>query len=120
MSAILYLIRCCETKGNRVKRFQGRIDTDISEAGAARPEHRGRRFAEVPLTAVRASPLLRRRTILFAARLTGGPPFSLLTEPQNRGIINSAARPRFKNTRGMRGTVPRIQYRKLEVHHDPS
>ncbi len=59
MSAILYLIRHCETKGNRVKCFQGRIDTDISEAGAVQLEHLGRRFAEVPLTAVRTSPLLR-------------------------------------------------------------
>ncbi len=59
MSAILYLIRHCETKGNRVKTFQGRVDTDISEAGELQLRYLARRFADVPLCAVRTSPLLR-------------------------------------------------------------
>ena len=59
LSAILYLIRHCETKGNRVKTFQGRIDTDISEAGELQLRYLARRFADVPLCAVYTSPLLR-------------------------------------------------------------
>ncbi len=55
----IYLIRHCETQGNRQRLFQGRIDMDISEEGARQLERLAERFREVPLAAVYTSPLLR-------------------------------------------------------------
>ena len=57
----IYLIRHCETGGNLGGRFQGRSDTDISEAGREQLEQLRHRFDEVRLEAVYSSPLLRAR-----------------------------------------------------------
>lgn len=55
----IYLIRHCETQGNRQRLFQGRIDMDISEQGAAQLERLAERFRDTPLTALYSSPLRR-------------------------------------------------------------
>ena len=55
----IYLVRHCETKGNRQRLFQGHIDMDISEAGVQQLARLAERFRTVPLDAVYSSPLLR-------------------------------------------------------------
>lgn len=64
----MYLIRHCETGGNAGGRFQGRLDTDISEAGKRQLEQLRRRFETVPLDAVYSSPLRRARRTAEAVK----------------------------------------------------
>lgn len=55
----IYLVRHCETQGNRQRLFQGRMDMDISEAGGRQLDRLAERFRDMPLDALYSSPLLR-------------------------------------------------------------
>lgn len=57
----IYLIRHCETQGNKQRLFQGRIDMDISDAGREQLQRLAERFRDIPLDALYSSPLLRAR-----------------------------------------------------------
>lgn len=61
MSVRIYLIRHCQTGGNKQRLFQGRMDADISEEGARQLELLAERFKDIRLDAVYSSPLLRAR-----------------------------------------------------------
>lgn len=57
----LYLVRHCEAEGNKLRIFQGHIDSDITDNGKKQLESLAQRFSTIPLDAVWASPLLRAR-----------------------------------------------------------
>jgi len=55
----IYLVRHAQSQGNLTGRFQGRLDTPLTELGLAQARTLGARFAGVPLFGVYASPLSR-------------------------------------------------------------
>lgn len=55
----IYLVRHCETEGNRSRLFQGRIDMDISEQGRRQLDRLAERFRTIPLDGIYTSPLRR-------------------------------------------------------------
>lgn len=57
----LYIIRHCEALGNLHHLLQGATDLDITETGAKQLEFLGKRFKDIPLDRIYASPLLRTR-----------------------------------------------------------
>lgn len=57
----LYLIRHCQSAGNKTNSFQGQTNADISALGAAQLELLGLRFRNIRLDAIYSSPLLRAR-----------------------------------------------------------
>lgn len=59
MSTTVYVVRHCEALGNLTGRFQGHVDSDISETGALQLKFLAKRFENVELDAVYASPLTR-------------------------------------------------------------
>lgn len=59
MKTRLYLIRHCQTGGNKRHLFQGRLDADINEEGAAQLERLAERFRDIHPAAVYSSPLRR-------------------------------------------------------------
>ena len=61
MALRLLLVRHAETAWNRERRYQGRTDTPLSEAGLVQAEQAGRAMAASGLTAVYSSPLRRAR-----------------------------------------------------------
>jgi broad specificity phosphatase PhoE len=61
MSLRVVLLRHAETDWNRQRRYQGRRDTPLSEAGRAQAAAAGRVLAAEPLAAVWSSPLQRAR-----------------------------------------------------------
>jgi broad specificity phosphatase PhoE len=74
MDTKIILARHGETKWNLEGRFQGQLDTELSELGWEQAELLARALEGVPLKAVYASPLLRaRETAAQAAALHGLP-----------------------------------------------
>jgi len=61
MALRLLLVRHAETAWNRERRYQGRTDTPLSEAGLVQAEQAGRAIAGSGLKAVYSSPLRRAR-----------------------------------------------------------
>ena len=59
MTTTLYLVRHAEAEGNWRRTFQGHSNSDVSEKGYRQLEYLARRFADIPLDAVYASPLKR-------------------------------------------------------------
>lgn len=55
----IYLIRHAQSQGNLSRRFQGRLDTPLTELGQKQARAVGLRFRAIPLHAVYASPLIR-------------------------------------------------------------
>ncbi len=55
----IYLVRHCEAMGNHKRLFQGSTDCDISEIGAIQLNYLKKRFKDIKLDAVYASPLIR-------------------------------------------------------------
>lgn len=55
----IYIVRHCEALGNAQQRFQGHIDSDISEKGALQLEYLAERFRDISLDAIYSSPLIR-------------------------------------------------------------
>ena len=55
----LYLVRHCESLGNRENIFQGQLDLDISATGEKQLALLALRFRNVPIDAVYSSPLKR-------------------------------------------------------------
>ena len=55
----IYLVRHCESEGNKSRIFQGQHDADISEKGAKQLEFLAERFKDVPLDKIYASRLMR-------------------------------------------------------------
>ena len=53
----LYLIRHGETDWNTVRRFQGWTDIELNEKGLRQAELLGKRFENIPVDEVYASPL---------------------------------------------------------------
>ncbi len=64
----VFLIRHCETIGNKQGVFQGRIDMNISEAGQEQLEQLKTRFKKISLDVIYSSPLLRARRTAEAVR----------------------------------------------------
>ncbi len=64
----IYVVRHCETEGNVQGVFQGWIDMDISELGAAQLEALGKRFEHIKLDAIISSPLIRTQKTAGAIR----------------------------------------------------
>ena len=55
----IYLIRHCESAGNKKKLFQGRNDADITEFGQKQLDCLKKRFENIPIDAAYSSPLIR-------------------------------------------------------------
>lgn len=55
----LYLVRHCESLGNRENIFQGQLDLDISDTGEKQLALLALRFRNIPIDAVYSSPLKR-------------------------------------------------------------
>ena len=55
----LYLVRHCESLGNRENIFQGQLDLDISATGEKQLALLALRFRNIPIDAVYSSPLKR-------------------------------------------------------------
>lgn len=55
----VYLVRHCESQGNKDRIFQGQHDADISEKGRHQLEFLAERFREIPLDKIYASRLTR-------------------------------------------------------------
>lgn len=55
----IYLVRHCESEGNKSRIFQGQHDTDISEKGAKQLSFLANRFKDVKLDKIYASRLIR-------------------------------------------------------------
>lgn len=55
----IYLVRHCESEGNKSRIFQGQHDTDISEKGAKQLTYLAKRFKDVKLDKIYASRLTR-------------------------------------------------------------
>lgn len=70
----LYLIRHCETTGNRSHTFQGRNDTPPTETGLRQLDALAERFKDVPLDAIYTSPLPRTLRTAQAVNLHHGLP----------------------------------------------
>jgi broad specificity phosphatase PhoE len=79
MALTLVLIRHAETDWNRERRYQGRRDTVLSEAGRAQAGAAGRLLAGEPLQAVWSSPLRRARET--AAAIAGPRGLAVRVEP---------------------------------------
>lgn len=68
----IYLVRHCESEGNKKRIFQGRHNTDISEKGAKQLACLAERFKDVGLDKIYSSSLLRaRKTALAIAERKG-------------------------------------------------
>ena len=68
----LYLIRHGETDWNTVRRFQGWTDIELNEKGLRQAELLGKRFENIPVDEVYASPLKRAvKTALPVAKAAG-------------------------------------------------
>lgn len=66
----IYLVRHCEAEGNRQKLFQGHINTDISEKGALQLTYLAKRFENLHIDKIFASPLTRAyKTALAVAKV---------------------------------------------------
>jgi probable phosphoglycerate mutase len=73
---MIYLVRHGETEFNRVQRYQGWLDSPLTEAGVAQARAIGRRLAQLPdawTAEIVASPIgrARRTAELIAAELAG-------------------------------------------------
>ncbi|MBQ1187058.1 MAG: histidine phosphatase family protein [Clostridia bacterium] len=55
----IYLVRHCESEGNKSRIFQGQHDADISEKGKKQLEFLAERFRDIPLDTIYASRLMR-------------------------------------------------------------
>lgn len=55
----IYLVRHCESEGNKYRIFQGQHDADISEKGAGQLEFLAKRFKDIKLDKIYASRLTR-------------------------------------------------------------
>lgn len=55
----IYLVRHCESEGNKIRIFQGQYNTDISEKGAKQLERLANRFKDIKLDKIYASSLTR-------------------------------------------------------------
>ncbi len=55
----IYLVRHCESEGNKNRIFQGQHDADISEKGAKQLEYLAKRFKDVKLDKIYTSRLMR-------------------------------------------------------------
>lgn len=73
----VYLVRHCEAAGNKERVFQGSSDRDISENGAIQLEFLRKRFAEIHIDKVYASPLKRAYKTAFAVAEGKGLPVLL-------------------------------------------
>ena len=68
----LYLIRHGETDWNTIRRFQGWTDIELNEKGLRQAELLGKRFENIPVDEVYASPLKRAvKTALPVAKAAG-------------------------------------------------
>jgi len=74
----LYLIRHAQSQGNLSKRFQGQIDTPLTSLGLAQAKALGRRFADVNLHSVYASPLERTQQTAAAIAAHHGLPVRVM------------------------------------------
>lgn len=70
----IYLIRHCEAEGNKKRIVQGIIDTEITEIGERQLEFLSKRFENIKLDAVFASPLKRTMATAHAVADTKGLP----------------------------------------------
>lgn len=68
----LYLIRHAQTQANAERRFQGRLDLPVTEAGEKQIELLTKRMKEIPLDCVYTSPLLRARQTAEAVAAAHG------------------------------------------------
>lgn len=59
METTIYVIRHCEAEGNRTGRFQGHIDSDITEIGESQISCLAERFRDICVDRVFSSPLMR-------------------------------------------------------------
>ena len=80
----IYLIRHCEAEGNVYRRAHGHYDGHPMINGLAQCRALARRFADVPLTAVYASDLLRAKTT--ASYLAASRGLAVRTDPRFREI----------------------------------
>lgn len=55
----IYIVRHCEAQGNREGRFQGSIDSGISENGIMQLKFLSERFKNIPVDSIYSSPLKR-------------------------------------------------------------
>jgi len=89
MYTTLYIIRHCEAEGNIKEVFQGFTDSDITERGRLQLECLGRRFREIPLDVIYASPLKRARLTAEAVRGHSGVPIIPIIEDPRLKEINA-------------------------------
>ena len=78
----IYIVRHCEAQGNLKRLFQGVSDFDITETGAKQLEYLKKRFENIHLDKIYASPLIRTRKTALA--VAGGRDIEIKDEP---GII---------------------------------
>ncbi|MBR7070577.1 MAG: histidine phosphatase family protein [Clostridia bacterium] len=76
----IYLIRHCEAMGNLHRVFQGSTDADISENGKIQLSYLRRRFADIPIDKVYASPLIRAQKTAHAIADEKGLPVELVPD----------------------------------------
>ena len=79
----MILVRHGQTEWNRVERFRGRVDLELTEAGVKQAEATARRLVREPIAAVYSSPLKRTMTTAgVLARPLGLPvtPFEYLID----------------------------------------
>ena len=62
----IYLVRHAQSEGNLYRRAHGRYDSLVTPQGYAQLEALKRRFADIPVDVVYASPLFRTRTTAAA------------------------------------------------------
>jgi alpha-ribazole phosphatase len=77
MALRLFLVRHAETAWNRERRYQGRVDTALSDRGYAQAQAVGRALGAVALQAVYSSPLERARATAEAIAAPHGLPVRL-------------------------------------------
>ena len=75
----IYIVRHCEAQGNLKRLFQGVSDFDITETGAKQLEYLKKRFENIHLDKIYASPLIRTRKTALA--VAGGRDIEIKDEP---------------------------------------
>lgn len=73
----IYLIRHAQAEGNRDRRFQGNIDTDLSELGLRQLEYLAERCRTLPVERIYTSPLKRARKTAEAVNRYLGLPITV-------------------------------------------
>lgn len=69
---IIYLIRHAQAEGNLYRRFHGHYNTELTSVGRQQLPYLSRRFAEIPLSAVYSSDLMRARQTAEAIAVPRG------------------------------------------------